>query len=419
LSLSFPAVPVRQLRDGRSVGNEACVDLASSSVCRIEIVSTRAGFDALETQWNALFERAARADQVFQNFNWLWHWANHFLNDKTELRVVTGWRDGRLAMVWPLVATKKLGITRLSWMGEPVSQYGDALVEAGPAAKAMMKLGWDQASRCGADFVLLRKTRASSVAASIIAPAMPCRTEAASVLDFKDATDFDDVLSRLSSRERSSRRRLKRRLLEKGAIVFRDSEDEKEKRALVKQAFELKRKWLVRRGRYSPTIESEATLSFFLDAASSVERPIGMPINAIYCDGQAIGIAFSLSCKDETVGYLIAHDTDFEKQGIGVLLVEHTLRSSFERNSQRFDMLAPRDAYKTEWSNDIVPVCDWILPLTTRGRLYAQFHVSALQRLLRAFKSLDPSIGRMAWPAIRSLKKIIQRNFTAGLTRNK
>jgi CelD/BcsL family acetyltransferase involved in cellulose biosynthesis len=258
LSLSFPAVSVRRLHDLYSESDEACVDSASTSACHIENVSTRAGFDALETQWNALFERVGRADQVFQNFNWLWHWANHFLNDKTQLRVVTGWRDGRLAMVWPLVATKKLGMTRLSWMGEPVSQYGDALVEVGPVAKPMLKQGWDQACRCGADFVLLRKTRASSLIASVIAPAIPCGTEAASVLDFRNANDFDDVLSCLSSKKRSSRRRLKRRLLERGAIVFRDSEDAKETGLLVKRAFELKRKWLVQRGRYSPAIENEA-----------------------------------------------------------------------------------------------------------------------------------------------------------------
>jgi hypothetical protein len=81
LSLSFPAGSVRQLHDLYSAGNDAYVHIC----CHIEIVSTRAGFDALETQWNALFQRAARADQVFQNFNWLWHWANHFLNEKTQL----------------------------------------------------------------------------------------------------------------------------------------------------------------------------------------------------------------------------------------------------------------------------------------------------------------------------------------------
>ena len=26
-----------------------------------------------------LFERAGRPTQVFQSFNWNWHWANHYL----------------------------------------------------------------------------------------------------------------------------------------------------------------------------------------------------------------------------------------------------------------------------------------------------------------------------------------------------
>ena len=43
------------------------------------LVTTRAGFDALESEWNDLFDRAGSGQQMFQTFNWLWHWANHFL----------------------------------------------------------------------------------------------------------------------------------------------------------------------------------------------------------------------------------------------------------------------------------------------------------------------------------------------------
>jgi len=38
-----------------------------SKTCDIEIVTARSRFDELETEWNSLFERAARAGQLFQN----------------------------------------------------------------------------------------------------------------------------------------------------------------------------------------------------------------------------------------------------------------------------------------------------------------------------------------------------------------
>src|SRR5712691_8992863 len=94
-------------------------DLASgpSKACEFAVIADRAGFDALEQEWNALFARAGRPCQIFQTFNWLWHWANHYLDGGTELTVVTGRQDGRLEIVWPLVATRVAGVRQLSWMG--------------------------------------------------------------------------------------------------------------------------------------------------------------------------------------------------------------------------------------------------------------------------------------------------------------
>ena len=41
------------------------------------LITKRSDFDALEDDWNALFARAGRPTQVFQSFNWNWHWANN------------------------------------------------------------------------------------------------------------------------------------------------------------------------------------------------------------------------------------------------------------------------------------------------------------------------------------------------------
>jgi CelD/BcsL family acetyltransferase involved in cellulose biosynthesis len=376
-------------------------------VCDIEIVTARARFDALEQDWNALFDRAARPDQLFQNFNWLWHWANHFLNARTRLRVIAGWRDGRLAMVWPLVETRTFGLRKLVWMGEPVSQYGDALVEPGALAHRMLAEGWNEICALGADFALLRKTREASSAGLVIADTMPCLTNAAPVLDFGKAARFDDVLARLPGKVRSSRRRLSRRLMEQGDISLKASSQNEDRAFLIRCAFDLKRTWLLRRGRYSAAIEDDATLNFFIDAASSKERPVDMPIDTIYRGPQPIGIGISLSCKGESFGHIIAHDCDFEKQGVGVVLSEHILRSCFERGCARFDMLAPRDAYKMEWTEEALPVHDWIKPFTPAGRLYAKCYTSALLRIaVDRLKNLPPSAGGVLWPALRRFKKI-------------
>jgi hypothetical protein len=64
--------------------------LHSSQGLTIEIVRERARFDELEEAWSDLFRRAAQPHQVFQSFNWLWHWCNHYLDMRLKLSIVAG-----------------------------------------------------------------------------------------------------------------------------------------------------------------------------------------------------------------------------------------------------------------------------------------------------------------------------------------
>src|SRR5690242_2112385 len=107
---------------GRAVA-ERIEAAARADVWDLALIDTRAGFDGLESEWNALFERAGRGTQMFQTFNWLWHWCNHFAGEASGVRIsiVTARRNGRLALVWPLISERAGLITKLTWMGEPVS----------------------------------------------------------------------------------------------------------------------------------------------------------------------------------------------------------------------------------------------------------------------------------------------------------
>ncbi len=116
----------------------------ASRRCRSISSLTRAEFDALEDEWNALFARAGQGTQLFQTFNWLWHWCNHFVDGcpGTRLSVVTARRHGRLVLVWPLVSERAGLLTRLSWMGEPVSQYGDVVMEDEAGGLDLLREAW-------------------------------------------------------------------------------------------------------------------------------------------------------------------------------------------------------------------------------------------------------------------------------------
>src|SRR5262249_12099809 len=120
-------------RDRASLSNYERPKRPPSGEFEFALIADRAQFAALEPEWNELFARAGRPHQLFQAYDWLRHWADHYLDDRTRLSIVVVRQGGRLVMVWPLVAIQRAGLTRLCWMGEPVGQYGDALVEDGPA----------------------------------------------------------------------------------------------------------------------------------------------------------------------------------------------------------------------------------------------------------------------------------------------
>ncbi|MEL6290829.1 MAG: hypothetical protein AAFQ44_03445 [Pseudomonadota bacterium] len=105
----------------------------ASAKLDVEIIRGRTGFEALETEWNALFERAGRSTQLFQQFNWLWHCARVYgAGPKApEVIIATARVDGRLVLVWPLQLTCT-GLCRLTWFGDPVGQYGDVLMDRLP-----------------------------------------------------------------------------------------------------------------------------------------------------------------------------------------------------------------------------------------------------------------------------------------------
>ena len=203
--------------------------MLSKTAADFELVTERTAFDALETDWNALFDRAGRSSQVFQTFNWNWHWANHYLSgapggiEGLNLSIVTARRDGQLIMVWPLVSERVRGITQIFWMGEPVSQYGDVIIDNLPDALDVMRAGWAfLASHAKGDVVRLRRVRSDAAVAPLMAEigARITDRQKAPYLDLTSAPSFAKYEERYSGQVRRNRRRLSRRLEEQGPMLF-------------------------------------------------------------------------------------------------------------------------------------------------------------------------------------------------------
>jgi CelD/BcsL family acetyltransferase involved in cellulose biosynthesis len=370
----------------------------------LSLITERSAFDALEGDWNDLFARAGRPTHVFQSFNFCWHWANHYLSPKSgaaglELSLVTARRNGRLIMVWPLVSQRVRGIRQTFWMGEPVSQYGDVLIDAEPDALAIMRLAFDFLhNQTTSDILRLRRVREDANVEPLLSAvgADVADRQIAPYMDLTTAENFTAFEQRYSSKIRKNRRRLARRLEEKGGMQFLRLQGGDEARSLAAQAVALKALWLRDRGLVSNAVADEKLPGLFADLAEGKEKPVGCIVAALKSGGELAAVEVSFTCKRRLAMHLIAFNLEFEKSGAGVLLLEQSLRQGYGEGFYVYDMLAPGDAYKLDWCDKSDALCDWVKPLRFRGYIYAKLYLGFLRsRAKKALKALPQPLRRL------------------------
>jgi len=346
---------------------------ACDPACRISLVATRAEFEALEEPWNALMDRAGRPHQVFQTFDWLRHWTDHYLDPGAKLAIVAGWQADRLAMVWPTAVVRQFGIWSLTWMGEPVSPYGDVLVESRPDALDLMRHGWNLLRSLGVDVINLRGVRSDAAVVPILAEAGAISTAllAAPFLDLESGATADLLNRHRSAKVRSNRRRRLRRLHERGTLEFEQHLHGPAAADLIARALTLKRQWLKCHGMISPTLLDPRFDRFLRDLVARPMRTADTRVSAVRCNGVPVAIDISFSYRKWMFGHVIAHDTAFDKHGVGAMLADHSIETASQQGYGMFDMLPPAHPYKVAMANGTAAVGDWAVPLSVKGKLFA------------------------------------------------
>ncbi|WP_045836305.1 GNAT family N-acetyltransferase [Hyphomicrobium sp. 99] len=378
--------------------------------CEFDLITERRAFDALEADWNDLFARAGNPANVFQTFSFCWHWANHYLHEPDlrerrsrssglKLRLITAHRDGRLVMVWPLVSERVRGITQVFWMGEPVSQYGDVLIDAVEDKGAILRAAYEfLRTQTRADILRLRRVREDANVAPLMADisATAADRQLAPYMDLTSANDFQAFEQRYSSKTRKNRRRLFRRLEEKGPIEFLRLHGGEEARQLAVEAVALKAEWLKSRGLLSNAIADRRMAGLFADLAEGKTKPTGCIVSALKSNGEIAALEVSFACKARLAMHLIVFNLAFEKSGAGVLLLEQSLKDGYAERFDALDMLAPGDDYKFDWCDKSGSVVDWVKPLTLRGEIYARAYLGFLRgRIKTALKKLPQPLRRL------------------------
>lgn len=373
------------------------------------IVRTRDGFDALEADWNGLFERAGRGEQMFQQYNWLWHWANHYTDERTEFAIVTGRRNGQLVLVWPVVIERPARLRQLAWMGDPVGQYGDVLVDRIDDAEAIIAQSWQfLLKHARADLARLAKVRADAAVAAMLEQFgfKIVASEEAPYASLGKCASYEAFDERFSQKLRKNRRRQLRRLEERGPIEIKVHAEAAEAADATRLAMTLKRGWLNSKGLVSRAFADTRIDRFFADVTSG-ERPAGVGVSLLTSGGEAADVNISITCKGRRAIHILAYALKFEKVGVGNHHLEVNLQRAFADGVQFYDFLAPRHAYKMEWADDAIAVNDLAVALTKRGQLYADVYLAVVREAVKSsLKKLPRSLTRLVAGVHRSTHSI-------------
>jgi CelD/BcsL family acetyltransferase involved in cellulose biosynthesis len=374
---------------------------ADAAPVEYKIVRTRAGFDALSGDWDALFARAATGAQLFQSFNWLWHWCNHYLDEtsaKQSLAIVTGRRGGQLVLAWPLVCERSAGVVELTAMGSPVSQYSDAIIESSTDAVGLLREGWETViAEVKPDFVWLPRVRDDAIIAPLMHEigAVAVQRMEAPFIDLTQTADFEAYLARRSPHMRKKNRAAERRLakLDVEFSEFADSDGASEMSGTI---IDMKRRQLGDRGLISPAFADLKMRCFFRDAAAPGVHHAGAGTVAMKLDRQLAAGNIVVGHRDRMVGHVFTYESKHAKESVGVHVLHQTIKHAIAGGYRTFDLLAPADEYKMRAADGTAGVTNWAIPMTPKGKAFTRIVMMTARPLAKTLIEMLPARIRTA-----------------------
>ncbi|MBX3496769.1 MAG: GNAT family N-acetyltransferase [Parvibaculum sp.] len=356
-------------------------DIAVTTLRRPEAV------EALAPEWRALEARAAASATAFQACDLHLVWARHFCDADTGLRVVTLRKNGRLVLVWPLAVSWRAFGCVATWAGDPIGQYGDVVVEAGPERDRWIEMAFREIGAWGdASFLHLCGVRADSAVARWagsrgrkIGP-----TQEAPALDHSTFENAEVFAKAGWPQAKRNAKRI-RKFESMGGMDFEMVEPGDKAQALVAAAFGFKRAWLDRQGHFGRAFIDARLEACLTELAGDASLRSGLVVSHLAVGGETAAIEVGFRHGGIHYAFMGAFSPDFAKHSPGFVVTELTIRSCVEAaDVGEYDPLPPADDYKLAWSNRRVKVRDYGVVLDWPG--YASWFYAA--HLRPALKTL-------------------------------
>jgi CelD/BcsL family acetyltransferase involved in cellulose biosynthesis len=266
--------PARRLVAGTAASCEA-------AALRYEHVTTVEAFRNLESRWRALDASNITITSPFQSFGWLDCWVDAHLveaddtHETPDLAIVCGYDpDGDLVLVLPLMMCSSRAIRQLTWLGAPLAQYGDVLMDAQHASSDVIEQGLAYAiDTFRPDVICLSKVRSDAAIARYLQerPGSVVESETARFVTLLPEHASSGTTASNSAKARKNRRRQLRRLNEQHDVAFTQQPCGAKMAATARAGLAMKRAWLNDRGLVSAALQCSCADRFFIKAAQRAD----------------------------------------------------------------------------------------------------------------------------------------------------
>jgi CelD/BcsL family acetyltransferase involved in cellulose biosynthesis len=384
---SLESIPEIAAGFGETVRRAAKPERAAGDA---EIFSGAQALEAVASDWRAI-EREGALSTPFQSYAVAEAALAAHLKHGHEPHVIVVREQDVAVAILPLVLTSMAGSHVLRFMGDPLIQYGDAVLSrAGSEAHLVQALL--AAGKLGADAALLRKVRSDAK----LSPLLARRAHVSSVEEAPYVDLRRDVgLMPSSSREL---RRKRKRLMDMGGVELRITRGSGAVQC-IRTALDYKRHWLAAKGFSSSVIGDphwEAVLVSLVTEHSNLLACARLEVG-----GKLAAIEIAITHGKRWHAFLGAIDPEFMKCGPGQVQMADTIVHAREQGFAAYDLLAPADPFKRVIATGAIAVCDYALPLSLQGQVaarafrFAPHAKSILSKLPAPLRSAAKSLLRL------------------------
>lgn len=323
---------------------------------RIEIIDSLEAWKRLAVDWNHLLDGSV-SNTVFLTWEWLFSWAECYLNENRKLFIIGVYSDLELVGIAPWYVNhtkyKLLSMRQIEFLGSPEvgSDYLDVIAKRGKeqeVATFLYQFLFDQ-GRSFWDCMMLREIPSSSLfflhfLARIEADGKYAEVRHGSYCPVVSLpASRDDFLSALSSNRREQFRRHWRMLSKHPDIEYRSFSAGDCDTALNAWCSLYKDK-----NQYY----SESLDKFIIKLGSQPNIKDWLQIDLLTVGGRHIAGLFHLRYQDEISMFLMTVDKEFSpKISIGNVLVGLAIQGAVDKGFRHYDFLKGNEDYKFHWSD--------------------------------------------------------------------